>query len=467
MRPVCPAVVLCSDLAGDGLDLGDVGRALCTHRPGLAVTIVEHLCDRPTAAAAAMRAAGSSRAVVGVCRRHVPAAGLRARARRNGSDAFDVAIVRVPRTRGAAAATSTIAAAVGRLAAMPTGEPSRKVAIQGGRSRGALLRLAPAVSLEPVAAVEADRCVGVSRCGLCAATCPTGAIAAGEGAARVTTADCTACGRCLAACPTGAIRLSACSERQIEAQLAGLLDGPASRVVLACTAVLDVRGDAPGLDDWALVEVPALAIVTPGWVAQTLLAGASHVWLYPCDGECCAPWREQGGRRELTRHLLGTALSERFTVADAAPPVAPGHAPSRRPVLTEPAATVAALAELDSCLEIRHPASPLGLVDVAPGCTTCGACAVACPTTALTVIEEEAAVALRHDPRLCTGCGLCSRACPEHVLHVERGLDSARLAAGPLELASAPVRRCRSCGERMPAEAVHVPEPRASRRPLA
>ena len=326
MRPVCPAVVLCSDLAGDGLDLGDVGRALCDPTcPGLAVTIVEHLCDRPTAAAAAMRAAGSSRAVVGVCRRHVPAAGLRARARRNGSDAFDVAIVRVPRTRGAAAATSTIAAAVGRLAAMPTGEPSRKVAIQGGRSRGALLRLAPAVSLEPVAAVEADRCVGVSRCGLCAATCPTGAIAAGEGAARVTTADCTACGRCLAACPTGAIRLSACSERQIEAQLAGLLDGPASRVVLACTAVLDVRGDAPGLDDWALVEVPALAIVTPGWVAQTLLAGASHVWLYPCDGECCAPWREQGGRRELTRHLLGTALSERFTVADAAPPVAPGR----------------------------------------------------------------------------------------------------------------------------------------------
>lgn len=452
-----PAVVLCSDLAGDGRTPGEIREALSIGIPGLAITIVDHLCERPTAAAAAMRAAGCTRVVVGVCRRRVPSAELRARARRNGSGAYGVAIVRVPRTRGVAAAAATLAAAVERLTAMPPGEPSRKVATHGGQTRGALLRLAPAVSLEPVAAVASDRCVGYSRCGLCAPTCPTGAIGASDGTAAVGTVDCNACGRCLAACPTGAIRLAGSSPAQIEAELGTLLEEPGAGVLFACRASLDALDDERVLDDWALVEVPALSMVTPGWIAQTLLAGAPQVWLRPCGGDCCASWRDDGASIDLCRRLLGTALTARLTVADAAPPPAPlRRDPPRRPTLTEPDATVATLATLGAGLEIRHSGSRLGLVDLAAGCTTCGACAVACPTAALTLVEDDAVVSLRYDPRLCTGCGLCSRACPEHVLHAERGLSSGRLAGGPLELASTALRRCRSCGEPMPAQAVAV-----------
>lgn len=243
---------------------------------------------------------------------------------------------------------------------------------------------------------------------------------------------------------------------QIEAQLGALLAGGAADILFACTGSLGGPGDERVLEDWALVEVPALAMVTPGWIAQTLLAGAARVWLRPCGGDCCAAWREQGARTDLTRRLLGTARAEQFTVADAAPVPAPAGArrASRRPLLSEPAATVAALAELDFRLQMAHRASPLGLLDITSGCTTCGACTVVCPTGALALAEGDAAVTVRHDPRLCTGCDLCTRACPEHVLHVERGLDADRLAGGPFEIASAAVRRCRGCGERMPPAAV-------------
>ena len=361
----------------------------------------------------------------------------------------------MPRTRGAAAAARALAGAVERLGRDAARRALPQGADPGGRSRGALLRLAPAVNLAPVAAVDADRCIGFSRCGACADACPAGAIGAGEGTAPVATADCTACGRCLGVCPAGAIRLAGCSGGQIEAQLAAVLADGAADVLFACTGALGGLDDERGLDDWALVEVPALAMVTPGWIAQTLLAGAAHVWLRPCGGDCCAAWREQGARADLTQRLLG-ARAEEFAVAEAAPVPARAGArrASRRPVLSEPAATVAALAELDSRLQMPHSASPLGLLDITAGCTTCGACTVVCPTGALALAEEDAAVTVRHDPRLCTGCDLCSRACPEHVLHVERGLDAGRLAGGPFELASAAVRRCRGCGERMPAAAV-------------
>lgn len=53
-----------------------------------------------------------------------------------------------------------------------------------------------------MARVISDACVS---CGTCEATCPVGAIAAGDGQYVVDADSCIDCGACEAECPTGAI----------------------------------------------------------------------------------------------------------------------------------------------------------------------------------------------------------------------------------------------------------------------
>ena len=453
-------VLLCSDLSGDGLDLDELKSALGGRLPHAEVVVVEHLCERPAAAAPALRAAGAARAVIGVCRRGVPEAELRGRIRSGGSASCDVDIVRVPRTQGVAPAASALAAAAARLSLLPSDEPSRVVPTPGGLSRAALLRLAPAVSLLPVAAVDAERCIGLSRCGLCAEACPVQAIISSrDDIATVVSSACETCGRCVPACPVGAVHLAGATRAQLEAQLAALLATPSpARVLFACAHAAAWLDAEPALDEWAVVELPALTIATPGWVLQTLAGGAPHVHLQPCSGECCSPWREGGASLELCRALLPAAFAGRVT-AGGHPPAAhafAGTPPAGAPrlELAEPQATTLALRSLGVAdLVIEHAAASLGRVDVASGCTACGACATACPTSALEVAEGEDTVALLHDPSLCTGCGLCARVCPEQVVRVTRGLDLRHLDAR-LELASTRRRRCRACGTLLPPQAV-------------
>lgn len=54
-----------------------------------------------------------------------------------------------------------------------------------------------------MAHVISDDCVS---CGACEATCPVGAISAGDGKYVVDADTCIDCGACEAGCPTGAIK---------------------------------------------------------------------------------------------------------------------------------------------------------------------------------------------------------------------------------------------------------------------
>ena len=448
------AILLCSDLADDGLDLGELQSALGERLPDVAVVVVEHLCERPGAAAPALRAAGAARAVIGACRRKVPEAELRGRVRLGRSASCDLEIVRVPRTRGCASAATMLTAATTRLALAPAGEPSRAVPTSGGFSRAALLRLTPAVSLLPIAAVEADRCIGVSRCGLCVQACSAGAISSRDETATVIGSACVTCGECALACPTGAIHLAGATSAQLQAQLTTLLAEPApAGVLFACRRAVESLDDEPALDEWDVVELPALAVVTAGWVLQALAGGAPHVHLRPCAGDCCSRWREGGESLDLCRALLPAPLAGRVTAGGGLPPapsVAEAPVAAHPLVLAEPQATTLALEWLGvEDLVLEHPAAPLGLVDVTPGCTTCGACATACPTGALELAERESTIALLYDASLCTGCRLCVRVCPEQVIRAARGVDLRRIGAR-IELASSRRGRCRSCGTLLP-----------------
>jgi heterodisulfide reductase subunit A len=77
------------------------------------------------------------------------------------------------------------------------------------------------------AEVEESACSG---CRVCGGVCPYGAIAFDTGArrSRVIGALCKACGTCAAACPAGAIRARHFTDRQILAQIEGVLEWPSN-----------------------------------------------------------------------------------------------------------------------------------------------------------------------------------------------------------------------------------------------
>jgi heterodisulfide reductase subunit A len=79
--------------------------------------------------------------------------------------------------------------------------------------------------LEPLAArVDEARCAA---CGVCASTCPFGAVGlvAEAGASRVEPSFCHGCGSCAAACPAGAITAPHFTHHQIAEEISGLLRG--------------------------------------------------------------------------------------------------------------------------------------------------------------------------------------------------------------------------------------------------
>jgi len=391
--------------------------------------VVEDLCERPAAAAAALREAEATRVVLGLCERR-PSAELVAALRRAGAAPFGIEAVMLAGRRPDEAAR-LVAGARARLDALAPGERGRSTVNGGAISRRSLFSLGGALAQARIAVLDQTACVGSSRCGLCVGRCPTDAITATAPLPTIDPAACTACGLCVAGCPHEALRLTGAATAQFEAQLEQLAPG-VSGIVFACEGA-----DADAPPGWALVELPTLALLTPGWLFQ-LRARDVEVRLVPCGNACCA------GAHAVEAFVAGV-LRDRESSRDTRP---------ERVLLTEPLATVEALRHLvrpGSTAVIEAGESPLGLVALdAERCTLCGVCAAVCPTEALRLDETAGETVLRLRADACIGCARCVTACPERALGVRPGIDLARLGPGAVDLAGARHETCVACGADLP-----------------
>jgi ferredoxin len=412
------AVLLCggTELTADAFDCAPA-------------VVVRDLCSKPAAAASALRELAATRVVLVLCE-HEPSGDLVNALQRAGASTFGIESV-VAGGREPAEVALLVAGLVARLDALSPGDNGKPVLASNGLSRRALLQLTPVVTHASVAVVDEAACVGSARCGVCAVACPERAIGVSGPRPVVDINACTACGRCVPSCPHAALRLAGSSTAQIEAQLEQLLPA-APGIVFACNSSnVEVP---PG---WPVVELPTLRLVSPGWLLQ-LRANGVEAQLAPCAGPCCAGVLEF---EAFAEDLLNAIGEHRRTG-----PV--------RLQLAEPLATVDAVCRLaprDTAVVVEDASSPLGVLAIAPElCTLCGACAIACPTSALQLRRDAAEVVLCHEPSACVACGRCAVECPEDALSVTRAVDIARLNRGSLELIRAQVEPCAACGVELP-----------------
>ncbi len=83
---------------------------------------------------------------------------------------------------------------------------------------------------------------------------------------------------------------------------------------------------------------------------------------------------------------------------------------------------------------------------VGEGCTLCGACEEACPTSALK-LEKGEWYRLWFEHSRCIGCGTCESICPEAAIRVVREVNPALVEGGGEEVARSEAERCIKCGK--------------------
>lgn len=485
-------VLLCQELdrLGNGLDLGAVARWLEERAPGVEVRRASGPCRSPERWLDG-DFSGADRLVLGLCTTNGQRHELDARARRLGLDPFGLVVLNLgaccalahPRAQATEKAKLLLGAALARAKAYAGSRPENAKPLlswDGQVSRRSLLTLPP-MRYEVVPSIREETCSARAGCRICAKACPREALRpSGDGLMILNKAQCTGCGACVCLCPQAAIDFPGASPAQVEAQIAALLDSPpvtlhprgilfhCGKVVPALEALARKGLSCPA--GWLPVELPCVGMVTPAWILQSLNLGAAAVGLLACAPAECRFGQQsiRDGRADYCRELLrrvggwpkavrtldpsDNAALARDLSSLRAPEVSAALSPPRALPLSGPRATAQAVLELAGRYgappdaSVPHPHSPLGVVEISPGCTGCGACAFACPTRALTLERDEEAVSLSFDPRLCVGCAECVPACPEAVVRVEKVTDLRALSEGRRTLFRDSEVRCERCG---------------------
>ncbi|MBI2886646.1 MAG: 4Fe-4S binding protein [Chloroflexi bacterium] len=487
-------ILVCADVRQEHrwLDIPRLAQWLGAALENALLAVAESLCQRPAAQSEAMRRAGAQRLVLGLCSTRYAQLELEAQLRQAGLDPFGVPVVNLgdcaadSPSAAVARAELLLAAAVARARAFGGARPeNRKAVLLAGQrvvGRRALFTLPP-VSYVAAPTINADACRVAHGCDLCLSACPAAALTSSGHAIEVDRARCQACGLCVAACPQRAVEFPGYSATEIEAQVDALLYTAGEQreraLVFTCRSAQET---APG--PWLPVQVACAAMVPVAALLYPLAHGAAAVALAPC-GPACAGQSDPliQGRVDYCRQLL-TLLGEEpervrpfdrpfdgaqdklrtplLPPGGGAPPLHHATSPLGQEGPPSPArlfgqgaagralARLAALYPQAQGVVLEHPLSPVGLVQInTAACTACGSCVAACPSGALQLQTQDAAVAITFDPLRCTGCGKCVALCPEQAsgaIHLAQVTDLPLLAGGPRIILRGEQALCERCG---------------------
>jgi ferredoxin len=399
------------------------------------------LCGNPRTVREQITGDGKFPLTIGVCRGEYSRSELIQHAKKAGAHPLSTQLVELKgrelsnaedaedRVHGALVA---LAAAVVRAAAapIPTGSNMKPILLSGdGRvSRRSLFTLPP-VEYVGIPTIDRPKCAATDGCRVCVGNCPHDAITASEAFISIDRKACLSCGICVSVCPQRAIELPGNSVDELEAQVEIVSNSPAGApIVFSCA-----KAESPPGDGWQVVPVACAGMVPVAAMVAALNGGASTVAVRQCTSVCTQnAGKAVAGRVDFVSSLLETigdspSRAALLTPADqnmAEPVPKQTSNNSSRPSLERRFFGVdAAWLQLTDFTERRdqvsdqrleHGSSPTGQVTFEQtACTTCGTCALACPTGAISEEGADWTVKMAFNPTRCVACGECVANCPE------------------------------------------------------
>jgi ferredoxin len=255
-------------------------------------------------------------------------------------------------------------------------------------------------------------------CSRCVEICPAKALERVSSSVVVDGTKCTRCGLCAATCPIGAIQMP----RFSESSFLGLLDSIDQSSTPKKVLVLTCDGRSFGYRPWAVVEeIPDVGCIGLRQLALAATSSLGAVLVCCADGKCFG--------NDKVRDSVATISA---VVADSGIPFLVLYAESRdegmekvdelhdklMPRLPLIQRTGKSwndyVAALDSLAGGNAASTGLGLTNVvvSDSCTLCGSCVGFCPHTSLRINGPQ----LLFLSATCTGCGYCVQICPEHSI---------------------------------------------------
>jgi len=139
--------------------------------------------------------------------------------------------------------------------------------------------------------IDLDICI---QCEVCVQGCNYRAIVREGDIFRVEEISCKSCGKCVTMCPTSALELRGLTDRQIEAQIRGILEQePGSIIALCCQHCSYNAADLAGLNKRKysprvkIIRTPCTGRVSMNHILTAIECGASGVMVAGCMEHDC------------------------------------------------------------------------------------------------------------------------------------------------------------------------------------
>lgn len=263
-----------------------------------------------------------------------------------------------------------------------------------------------------------------STCRACIEVCPESVLALEGGKVGVNSSACSLCGLCAGTCPTGAVTIRGIDERVLtlapelrcrevggSACLGWLTADHLLEIGMARSETVLTTGDCSAC---RLSRAGAM-IDRAAATANTVLEQMGQAQRIQVSRQVVRAGNE--GRALSRRDLFSLWRTEGVQVASTLLPqkeVNPAKLSARVPprrarwIRRAPAQTLNPGAVM--------PEGPWSARKVSDACTGCGICVAFCPTGALTQVQEGENWTLSHQPTSCVNCDTCSALCPTRAV---------------------------------------------------